>query len=116
MTKDEPPLWIPALGKVLTAFDAQVRQASVKAHMAVVKEMCRIEGHKFGDYEIPADALLPRELPHPRKIALETKHIPAEQWGILYPEHVRWRDAGKANHGVGRTGRTGSDRARTDQG
>ena len=62
---------IKELGELLAEIDAQVREAGVKAHARVLKEVARIEGVKLGDVAIPPEALAPRDLFEASRIGLE---------------------------------------------
>ena len=59
------------LGDLLAEIDAQVREAAVHAHDAVLKKIAKTEPLTLGEIEIPREALLPRDVLELDKAALE---------------------------------------------
>ena len=59
------------LGKLLEEIDKQVRISAIKAHEEAVKCCAKIESLTIGDFEIPAKALIPRDLLAPKRMAME---------------------------------------------
>ena len=69
--KKQDPYKVPGLSALLEAIDRSVRSAGVRAHEHVITEIARVEGKKIGDVEIPADALIPRDILEAKRTAME---------------------------------------------
>ena len=68
---DPGPAWAPALGRVVEELDAQIRIAGVRAHSRVIEEIAKVKDAKIGEFDVPRESLLPRDVLTSERITME---------------------------------------------
>ena len=59
------------LGDIIAEIDSQIRQAGIRAHTAVLREVAGLDGMQIGGIRIPRQALIPRDLFETKRVAME---------------------------------------------